>query len=214
MRNKGKEPREKAPPAKPRKPKWLGDMERALESEEKTVKKGRIKSGAERHSLAHNAGINLWHLWQKFSAANVTMVMKPAPEQFLKFSVFPEQYEERPDFEWAVVDTISIVDTTRSDNRTGDSLSVSFVPDGKGERLRIVFELIEGEKYHKYSGWKRHISRFILFDAPAASSSEGKAMAALADIARVWYGSHLKNDRAALSSHLRKKFDRSEVIAV
>jgi hypothetical protein len=76
--------------------------------------------------------------------------------------------------------------------------------------MRLVFELMEGEKYHRYAGWKRHVSQYTLCDLPLGSFKTAVLMRVLGDVVRVWYSSYLKRNRKVLLEAIKKRYRQTE----
>jgi CRP/FNR family transcriptional regulator len=135
--------------------------------------------------------------------------MEPPHDKWVShFEEFPNRWVVRRDFDFSRVWEISLVDITREQNRVGDSLKVLYYNTDEGERIKMIFEFSEGERYDKYSGWKRIYSQYVLYDAPVKSASIEKIREVLLKLIPVWYESHLKGDRNIIIDFVKKNFPK------
>lgn len=193
-----------------RKPKWIEVLEKELELEKSAVRK--VDSAQKSRLLRINRELaeNFWHLWLRFNSLDAMMTMQPDPQGFINFTVFPDEWRFKPDFDYSALDTIALVDTTQEQDRVGDSLIANYYTAGGECRFRLVFEFLEGEKYHRYAGWKRHIARHTLLDKPLESLTMPDIRKALGDVAKAWYGSYLKESRKVIVKFIRENYPQSE----
>jgi hypothetical protein len=196
----------KGPSAPFYKPKWIEALERQLETEESNVTQGYSARNTKKSEINREIAENFWHLWLRFNGIGAVMTIQPPPENFITFKVFPEEWSIKPGYEFGGLDTLALVDMTQEQNRVGDSLIANFYTGEGDDRFRLVFEFIEGERYHKYSGWKKHVARYILFDAPVRSFPMGNFRKSLGAMAKVWFGSHLRRNRKIAVEFVRKNY--------
>jgi hypothetical protein len=191
-------------------PKWIEVLEKELQLEEYATIKATAQQKARIAELSCELAENLWHLWLRFNKLGATMTVQPDPHSFLSFTLFPEQYALKTDFDFSSHDTYALVDTTPEGGHAGDSLIANFYTGEGGLRFRLIFEFVEGERYHRYAGWKRHISRYQLFDALFDRLPRDWLKRSIGDLAKAWYQSYLKGNRRFLLNYVRNNFKLAE----
>lgn len=153
---------------------------------------------------------DLWKIYLKFVDVNVHFTLDPPATNWASFTDYPTNWKIRDEYNFGALNSISFVDTTREDDRTGDALKMMYELGPDGEKIKITFEFFEGEKYYKYSGWKRTYAKHILYDNLVSKSSIDEIHNILSDLILKWYESHLKRDRNLLINHIKEKYPISE----
>jgi len=191
--------------------KWITLLEKQLQIEEsnadqKTARKDLKKSRINKELLE-----NFWHLWLRFNKLGAVMTLQPPSNTYVSFTMFPDEWKIKNDFNFGAVETIALIDTTQEQNRVGDSLILNYYISRNEIHLRFIFEFLEGEKYHKYSGWKRHIARHVLYDSSLKTIKMHQLHKILGEVVKAWYTSHIERNRKILTSFIRNKFSQREV---
>lgn len=153
---------------------------------------------------------NFWKIWIRFDKRKIHFTMEPSPGTFATFEEFPDKWSFRDNFRFADCSSISLIDKTQDQGRTGDSLKAWYYPVGKEVHFRLVFEYCEGEHYYKYSGWKRIFAQQILYDSPVDKVNLNKIWEILAGLVKVWFESHLRRNRELLLKYVRENFEKGE----
>ena len=186
---------------------WFEKLQDELEKKKEEITKDISIESGKRIDLNRNLVEDFWKIWVQFNKINVHFKMTPSHDKWVShFEVYPDKWVIKNDFDFARLWEISLVDITRDSNRVGDSLKVLYFNTDDGERLKMIFEFSEGEKYDKYSGWKRIYSQYILYDETINKASIDKIREILLKIIPVWYESHLKGDRSAIIDYVKKNF--------
>ena len=157
---------------------------------------------------------DFWKIWKRFEAINVHFVLEPGHEAWAVFrdSFTDTSWTWRPAFNAGTVTTIELVDRTSEQGRVGDALRVvHYDVDGKA-RVRSTFQYCEGEHYRKSSGWKRISSLHTLLDSPLEAADIDTMQDLFADVAKVWYESHLRGNRDILIRHLKKAYSKAKTL--
>ncbi len=189
---------------------WFEKLQSELEKRRETIIKD-ISSESEKRSKINRELVgDFWRIWIQFNKINVHFKMEPSHTLWAHFDVYPDTWRFREDFDFSTVREISLVDITREQNRTGDSLKIIYYNTEEGEKLRMLFEFFEGEKYYKYSGWKRIYSQYILYDDFVKKVSIDKIREILLKLIPVWYESHLKGDRNVILNYIKENFVKGE----
>lgn len=189
---------------------WFKKLESELNKKtEEILKTINVESGKKKDI---NATLiqDLWRVYLKFGDINIHFNLEPPYTQWATFSDFPNVWKLKDDFNFGAVDLIMFTDTTREQGRTGDSLKVMYYNPGDGERIKMIFEFCEGEKYYKYSGWKRVYTQYVLYDKPVSSASLDDIHDILFNLITKWYESHLKKDRGIIIDYVQKNFEKGE----
>ncbi len=188
---------------------WFEKLQSELEKKKEEILKDISTESEKRAELNKNIIEDFWKVWIQFNNINVHFKMEPPHDRWVAyFEEFPTKWVIRKDFDFSRVWEISLVDISREQNRVGDSLKVLYYNTDEGEKLRMIFEFSEGEKYDKYSGWKRIYSQYILYEAPLKNASIDKIREILLKIIPVWYESHLKGDRNIIIDYVKKNFPK------
>ncbi len=153
---------------------------------------------------------DFWKVWNRFNNINVHFTMEPSHSAFAQFQVFPNEWSFKPNFNFAAINSLSLIDRTQDQGRMGDSIKVRFYNKGDEMAFRMVFEFCEGEHYYKYSGWKRIFGQYILYESNLDKVNVKKVHEALADVIKVWYESHLRRNREMIIDHIKNDYERGE----
>ncbi len=186
---------------------WFEKLQSELEKKREEVIKTISTESEKKRDLNRAIIEDFWKIWIQFNNINVHFRMEPSHDKWVShFEVFPDKWVVKEDFDFASVREISLVDITRDQNRVGDSLKVIYYNSDEGEKIRMIFEFSEGEKYYKYSGWKRIYSQYILYDELVKKASIDKIREILLKVIPVWYESHLKGDRSIIIDFIKNNF--------
>ncbi|MGC8662837.1 MAG: hypothetical protein ACP5SF_01055 [Thermoplasmata archaeon] len=189
---------------------WFKKLENELNKKtEEILKTINVESGKKKDI---NATLiqDLWKVYLKFGDINIHFNLEPPYTQWATFTDFPNVWKLKDDFNFGTVEVITFTDTTREQGRTGDSLKIMYYNPGDGERIKILFEFCEGEKYYKYSGWKRVFTQYVLYDKPVSSASMDDIHDIMFNLITKWYESHLKKDRGLIIDYVQKNFEKGE----
>jgi len=187
---------------------WFAQLDEELEKKTLEITDNLVEQNTQKAIINRILLQDLYRIWLRFNKINVHFTLVPEHSNFLKFIVYPEQYEVKADFNFTGVDMVSLTDRTQG--RVGDSLKAWFYSVDSQTHFRMAFEFCEGEHYYKYAGWKRIFSNYVLMDVPVTKFDEKKHHEVLADVIKVWYESHLRRDREIILKHLREKYDKGE----
>ena len=193
---------------------WYEKLESELEKKKEEIIKDISTESGKKRELNRNLVEDFWRIWIQFNKINVPFRMEPPHSLWGQFEVFPDRWNLRDDFDFATVTEISLVDITREQNRTGDALKVIYYPSEGGEKIRVLFEFFEGEKYYKYSGWKRIYSQYVLYDEDVKKASLDKIRDILLKVIPQWYESHLKGDRNIVIQYIKNNFEKGETFTL
>lgn len=188
---------------------WFEKLQGELEKKKEEILKDISTESKKRSELNKSIIEDFWKIWIQFNNINVHFRMEPSHDKWVShFEEFPNKWVLRKDFDFSRVWEISLVDITREQNRVGDSLKVLYYNTDDGERLKMLFEFSEGEKYDKYSGWKRIYSQYVLYDEAVNKASIDKIREILLKVIPVWYESHLKGDRNIILDFIKNNFQK------
>ena len=195
----------------PKRPKWIDKLEQELADEEATALRTTHIRDTKKTDINRGLLEDFWRLWLRFYKLNAVMNMQPQPNSFLKFTLYPDEWAFRDDIDFGAFNTIALIDTTQEQNRVGDSLIISYCENVGGTHLKMDFEFAEGEKYHKYAGWKMHVSRYSLCDVPLEGLKISVVLKVLGDVVKAWYLSHIKRNRKIIVDFVRKRYQQTEM---
>jgi hypothetical protein len=189
---------------------WFAQLDEELEKKTSQITDNFVEQTTQKDSINKALLGDFFRIWIRFNKINVHLAMSPDPQAstFATFAVYPEQWSFRPDYDFAGLDNVSLMDRTQG--RVGDSIKVWYYNVDSQTHLRAVFEFCEGEHYYKYAGWKRIFSQYVLLDVPIGKFEERKYHDVLADVIKLWYESHLKRDREIILKHIREKYEKGE----
>ncbi len=193
---------------------WFGKLQSELEKKREEVIKSISTEMEKKKELNMNLLEDFWKIWLQFNKINVHFKMEPPSSEWARFTVFPDKWSLREDYDFASVEEISLVDLSREQNRTGDTLKIMYYGEGGEERIKMIFQFFEGEEYYKYSGLKRIYSQYILYDETVKKASLDKIREILLKVIPKWYESHLKGDRAIIVDFIKKEFEKGETFTV
>lgn len=168
------------------------------------------KLSAKRQRLTRSMIENFWQIWIRFKNIDVHYTMEPSPSVFASFEEFPEKWQLKENFNYALVNSVNLIDRTQAQGRVGDALKAFYYQKEGSTRLRVVFEFCEGEQYYKYSGWKRIFSQQILFDGDIERLNFEKVWNVIAGVVKVWFESHLRKNRDVAISYVKENFEKGE----
>lgn len=193
-----------------------GDWFDALDAElQRRTQEVQLDVGEQRSKRAElNRALieDLWKVWKRFHAANVTLVLEPNPDRWATFEdTYPDgAWRWRDAFNAAATSEITLTDRTPAQGRIGDALQITHYEANDRIRLKVTFEYCEGEHYYKYSGWKRIWSIHTLYDALVDRVDLDAVHKVFSDVVKAWYESHLRRNRDILIRHLKKNYERVE----
>jgi len=186
-------------------------LDRELEKTSEEVARDTDGKNARRATFNRHVIADFWKIWKRFHQINVHFVLEPGHETWAIFQdTFPDgSWTWRPGFDAGIVTAIGLVDRTTEQGRVGDALKVvHYDLDGEA-RVRFTFEYCEGERYQKYSGWKRIWSLHTLLDSSLERADIDGMRDLFADVVKVWYESHLRRNRDVLIRHLKKAYPKA-----
>ncbi len=189
---------------------WFAALDEELSQKEKEIKEDVGVQNSKKAEINRVLIEDFWKIWNKFNSINVHFTMEPSHSAWAQFEEFPDKWSFKPNFNFAAVNSISLIDRTQDQGRMGDSIKVRYYNRGEKPALRMVFEFCEGEHYYKYSGWKRIFGQYILYDEVLDKVSLKKIHEVLADVIKVWYESHLRRNRDLLLNHIKDNYERGE----
>jgi len=91
----------------------------------------------------------------------------------------------------------------------GDSLKIIYKKDDQ-ERISLIFEFSEGEKYDRYTGWHRYFTQYILYDKPIREAKLEEIENILLDVIAKWYESQLRRDRDVILKYIKENYKKGE----
>jgi len=190
---------------------WFAQLDEELEKKTVQITDNFVEQSNQKETINRALLEDLFRIWIRFNKINVHFSMAPDPQgpaAFATFTVYPEQWNFRPEYDFAGADNVSLTDRTQT--RVGDSLKAWYYSVDSQTHLRMIFEFCEGEHYYKYAGWKRIFSQYVLLDVPVTKFEEKKYHDVLGDIIKNWYESHLRRDREIILKHVREKYEKGE----
>jgi hypothetical protein len=190
---------------------WFAQLDEELEKKTVQITDNLVEQSNQKETINRALLEDLFRIWIRFNKINAHFSMVPDPQgpsTFATFTVYPEQWSFKPDYDFAGTDNVSLTDRTQT--RVGDSLKSWYYSVDSHTHLRIIFEFCEGEHYYKYAGWKRIFSQYVLLDVPVTKFEEKKYHDVLADVIKNWYESHLRRDREIILKHIREKYEKGE----
>jgi hypothetical protein len=187
---------------------WFAQLDEELEKKTLQITDNLVEQNSQKIAINKDLLSDFFKIWIRFNKINVHFTLMPEPSTFAHFVVYPEQWDMKPDFNFAGVDNVALTDRTQG--RVGDSLKAWFYSVDSQTHFRMAFEYCEGEHYYKYAGWKRIFSNYVLLDIPVTKFEEKKYHEVLADVVKTWYESHLRRDREIVLKHLREKYEKGE----
>ncbi len=187
---------------------WFSQLDEELEKKTTQITDNFVEQNTQKENINKALLEDFFRVWLRFNKINVHFTMLPESSAFALFAVYPEQWQFKPDFDFAGVDNVSFTDRTQT--RVGDSVKIWYYNVDSQTHVRVVFEYCEGEHYYKYAGWKRIFSQYVLLDVPVLKFDEKKYHEVLADVIKAWYESHLRHDREILLKHIREKYEKGE----
>lgn len=185
---------------------WYKSLESGPETNASASKDETAELNREKREINVTALQELWKIWLKFNRSNIHFSIRPEYGDFLKFREFPEEWTLREDFRFQTLNSVELKDRTSHAGRMGDALKLFYYTQDGRHYVRLVFEYFEGERYHKYSGWKRRFGQFVLYDAPVSSFAAARFRDIVADIVKPWYESHLSGGRDNFLEHLKANY--------
>jgi hypothetical protein len=189
---------------------WFEKLQSDLNKKSEEILKGYNLESDKKRSINIEMVQDLWKIYLKFVDVNVHFTLDPPATNWASFTDYPTNWKIRDEYNFGALNSISFVDTTREDDRTGDALKMAYELGPDGEKIKITFEFFEGEKYYKYSGWKRTYAKHTLYESLVSKSSIDEIHNILSDLILKWYESHLKRDRNLLINHIKEKYPVSE----
>jgi len=193
---------------------WFDKLEKELETKTKKIYTDLSVQNKTKVNINETLIEDLWKIWLKFNEINVHFTLEPPSSQWAIFEEYPDIWRLKDDVNYSSINLITLTDTTRAEGRTGDSLKILYYDSDNKESLRLAFEFCEGEKYYKYSGWKRVYSQYILYDAEVKKVNLDKIHEILADIIKAWFESHLRRKRDVIISHIKENYEKGETFTV
>jgi hypothetical protein len=187
---------------------WFSQLDQELEKKTVQITDNFVEQMAQKGTVNKALLEDFFRSWIRFNKINVHFTMLPESAAFAAFTMYPEQWAFKPDFDFAGVDNVSLTDRTQT--RVGDSIKAWYYSVDSQTHFRIVFEYCEGEHYYKYAGWKRIFTQYVLLDVPVLKFEEKKYHDVLTDVIKVWYESHLRRDREIVLKHIREKYEKGE----
>ncbi len=187
----------------------FAQLDRELVDMTVDIKEDMIKQNEKKAELSKSLIENFWKVWIRFDKIKIPFTMEPSYSTFAVFDEFPEQWKFR-NIDFSQISTISLVDRSQEQGRTGDSLKAWYYNVDKATHLRIVFEYCEGEHYYKYSGWKRIFTQQIIYDAPLERVNFNKVWDVLSGVIKVWFESHLRRNRDIIIKYSKENFEKGE----
>ncbi len=189
---------------------WFEKLQSDLNKKSEEILKGYNLETDKKRNINIEMVQDLWKIYLKFVDVNVHFTLDPPATNWASFTDYPTNWKIRDEYNFGALNSISFVDTTREDDRTGDALKMIYELGPEGEKIKITFEFFEGEKYYKYSGWKRTYAKHTLYENLVSKSSIDEIHNVLSDLILKWYESHLKRDRNLLINHIKEKYPISE----
>ncbi|MGC8497029.1 MAG: hypothetical protein ACP5NL_03400 [Thermoplasmata archaeon] len=189
---------------------WFEKLQSDLNKKSEEILKGYNLESDKKRSINIEMVQDLWRIYLKFVDVNVHFTLDPPATNWASFTDYPTNWKIRDEYNFGALNSISFVDTTREDDRTGDALKMIYELGPDGEKIKITFEFFEGEKYYKYSGWKRTYEKHVLYESLVSKSSIDEIHNILSDLILKWYESHLKRDRNLLLNHIKEKYPITE----
>lgn len=189
---------------------WFEKLRSDLNKKSEEILKSYNLESDKKRSINIEMVQDLWKIYLKFVDVNVHFTLEPPATNWASFTDYPTTWKIRDEYNFGALNTISFVDTTREDDRTGDALKMIYELGPDGENIKISFEFFEGEKYYKYSGWKRTYAKHTLYENLVSKASIDDIHNILATLILKWYESHLKRDRNFLINYVKEKYPLSE----
>ncbi len=188
---------------------WFQKLEKELQKKEQEVLKDNSMTTGKKAEINKRLLTNLWVTWVRFNKQDIHFTIEPAPNKWLEFTAYPDKFQLRDDFFFENVNNIVFRDTARDIERLGDSLKVIYKKDEQ-ERINLIFEFSEGEKYDRYTGWHRYFTQYILYDKPVKEASQEEIDNILLNVVAKWYESQLRRDREVILQYIKENFKKGE----
>ncbi len=191
---------------------WFEVLDKELEKRTDDIINSIGEQNSQKVQLNKQLIGDIWEIWKRFNKINIHFAMEPHYNAFAQFEEFPYgAWDWRPSFNVASVNIVQLVDRTQEQGRTGDSLTLSYVP-AKDDKIHLKVEFLycEGEHYYKYSGWRRMFAKHTLYDKQVDKVNLDDLHAIFADIIAAWYESHLRRNREILLKHLKGNYKHLE----
>jgi len=190
---------------------WFEKLDAELEKKYEAVVEDMRELSSQKIELNKTLIEDFWKIWTKFNKINVHFSMEPSYSIFAQFEDYPYgAWEFKEGFDLSKINTVQLIDRTQDQGRVGDSLKAWYYYVDDVPHLRMVLEFCEGERYYKYSGWKRTFTQHLLYDVPLNKAKIEKIHDIFSDVIKTWYESHLRRDRDFLIKHLKKNYERGE----
>lgn len=189
---------------------WFAALDAELDKKTNEIMKEVVTQSNMRTDVNRTLIEDFWKIWIRFNKINIHLTIVPEYSSFAQFEEYPTEWKFKDDFDFSVINNISLMDRTQDQGRVGDSIKAWYYAVDNKIHLRIVFEYCEGEHYYKYAGWKRIFGQYVLYDAFLDEVDLNKIHGVLGDIIKAWYESHLRRERDIILKHLKDKYPKGE----
>lgn len=188
---------------------WFSKLDAELLKKEKQVLKDSSMTTGKKADLNKRILTDLWQTWVRFNAQNIHFTIDPPPNKWLEFSNYPDKYHLRNDFFFENVSNITFRDTAKEIERVGDSLKFIYKKN-ETERISVMFEFSEGEKYDRYTGWHRYFTQYVLYESSLRSAKIEEIEEILLALMAKWYESQLRRDRQLIIEEVKANYNKGE----
>src|SRR6266540_229574 len=114
-------------------------LDKELVSMQQEVAEDATKLNNKRRDATKSLIENFWQIWIRFKNIDVHFTMEPSPSIFASFEEFPDKWKLKENFNWALVNSVNLIDRTQAQGRVGDSLKAFYYQKDGATRLRCVF---------------------------------------------------------------------------
>ncbi len=188
---------------------WFSKLDEQLAKKEKEVMKDSSLTTGKKSEFNKKLLIDLWQTWVRFNKQNIHFTIDPPPNKWLEFTTYPDKFQLRNDFLFENVSNITFRDTAGQMERVGDSLKIIYKKE-ENERVSLLFEFSEGEKYDRYTGWHRYFTQFILYESPMKTAKVEEIEEVLLAVMTKWYESQLRRNRELIIDEIKRNYKKGE----
>lgn len=188
---------------------WFQKLEKELQKKEEEVLRDNSMTTGKKAEINKKLLTDLWVTWVRFNKQDIHFTIEPAPNKWLEFTSYPDKFELRNDFFFENVNNIVFRDTATDIERLGDSLKIIYKKEEQ-ERINVLFEFSEGEKYDRYTGWHRYFTQYILYEKSIREADLKEIENVLLNVISKWYESQLRRDRDVIIQYIKENFKKGE----
>jgi hypothetical protein len=188
---------------------WFSKLDEQLTKKEKEVMKDSSRTVGKKSEFNKKILTDLWQTWVRFNKQNIHFTIDPAPNKWLEFTSYPENFQLSKDFGFENVSNITFKDTAAEVERVGDALKIIYKKE-ENESISAMFEFSEGEKYDRYTGWHRYITQHILYESTMKEAKVEELEEVLLNVIAKWYESQLRRSRDLIIDEIKGNYKKGE----